>query len=72
MDKFIKFNINGKQISFYDCGDKNADIVYVSSYIDSAERLLSEYKKLIKKPFSLVSVCGIRWPSIYCREPKPH
>ena len=49
MDKFIKFNINGKQISFYDCGDKNADIVYVSSYIDSAERLLSECKKLIKK-----------------------
>ena len=42
MDKFIKFNINGKQISFYDCGDKNADIVYVSSYIDSAEKLLSE------------------------------
>jgi len=61
MDKFIKFDTNGKQISFYDCGDKNADIVYVSSYIDSAERLLSECKKLIKKPFSLVSVCGIRW-----------
>ena len=52
---------NGKTVNIYKFHEKNAPVVYVSSFEENGAGLLEDCRKLWIRPFNLVTISDIAW-----------
>ena len=57
----VKFEIDGKQITFFKNENEGVTIVYVNMYTEAGRSVLEQCEKLGCKPFHLVSITKLRW-----------
>lgn len=57
----IKFEIDGKQITFFKNENEGAPIVYANMVTEAGHAVLEQCEKLGCKPFHLVSITKLRW-----------
>ena len=61
MREHVKFEIDGKQITFFKNENEDVPIVYANMYTEEGRSVLEQCKKLGCKPFHLVSITNLRW-----------
>lgn len=61
MKEPLKFEIDGKQVTFFKNEDKGAPIIYANMHTEVGHSVIEQCKKLGCRPFHLVSITGLRW-----------
>ena len=61
MKEPLKFEIDGKQVTFFKNEDKGAPIIYANMHTEVGHSVIEQCKKLGCRPFHLVSITSLRW-----------